>query len=625
MSQMKPYCFKCGAELEPEAIYCPECGRLQRSMVVRAVDPNAPSPPRPLPAPSPGSPHDQPYQFYPDREAEAAEQAAGTQAPQGPGGAAEQHPDQHDPYSQQYPEQDWRGGQHADANGGQAPYAEHGGDQVYAQQDQEQQPYGEQSWPDSYQHGQTGQGYPGHVEPEAAYGQHDAGAHNGQEPPAYDQQEPAYGQHDPAYGQDDPAYGQHDPAYGQQDPAYGQHDPAYGQQDPAYGQQDPAYGQQDPAYGQHDPAYGQHDPAYGQHDPAYGQQDPAYGQQDPAYGQQDPAYGQQDPAYGQHDPAYGQQDQAYDQHDPAYGQHDPAYGQQQPAYEQHYPQPYGTPEPAEPEPADRSWQARAEPYAPPAPPAPIYQQPAPPVPIAPEPVHQPAEPVYRSSAPIPAGSLEPTVPPPSGGYAPPGAGRYGPPPSSNPYALATYEPDVGSGQPGGRSPIRLIALGAAVLLGLFLIAFAAGQCLGGRNSASPSAATTPRQIAQPTTAPSTQPTTAPTATPAPTATAPAGQGITGTAKFARVTSSIPSRCSTSQGCPVEVVLKNNGGSGSGTVTVTLTDDGGNPIATFTGPVPVTDAGGTATVDGFATGDQLGNYLKGGGIVHITTVDVKSGG
>ena len=26
MSQMKPYCFKCGAELEPEAIRCPHCG-----------------------------------------------------------------------------------------------------------------------------------------------------------------------------------------------------------------------------------------------------------------------------------------------------------------------------------------------------------------------------------------------------------------------------------------------------------------------------------------------------------------------------------------------------------------------------------------------------------------------
>jgi hypothetical protein len=604
MSQMKPYCFKCGAELEPEAIYCPECGRLQRSMVVRAVDPNAPkapSPPSPQPAPYPGTPHDQPNQFYPDREAEAAaaaaEHAAGTQAPQGLGGAAEQHPDQHDPYSQRYPEQDWRGGQHADANGEQAPYAEHGGDQVYAQQDHEQQAYGEQSWSDSNQHGQTGQDYSGHVEPEAGHGQHDAGAYSGQEPPAYDQQQPAYG-HDPAYNEHEATYDQGgDQAYGQHDPAYGQHDQAYGQQDPAYGQQDPAYGQQDPTYGQQDPAYGQQDPAYGQQDPAYGQQDPAYGQQDPAYGQQDPAYDQQHPADQQYDPAQSHE----------------------PAYDQRYPQPYGgQPEPAEPEPADEPWRARGEPYAaaPPTPPAPIYQQPAP------QPVHQPAEPVYTSSAPIPAGSLEPTVPPPTGGYAPPGAGRYGSQPSSNPYALATYGSDAGYGQPpSGRSPLRLVALGAAVLLGLFLIAFAAGQCLGGRNSANPSAATTPRQITQPTTAPSTQPTTAPTATAAPTA----GQGITGSAKFARVSSSIPGRCSTSQGCPVEVVLKNNGGSGSGSVTVTLTDDGGKPIATFTGPIPVTDAGATATVDGFATGDQLGTYLKGGGIVNITTVDVKSGG
>jgi hypothetical protein len=39
MSQMKAYCFKCGAELDPEAIVCPSCGRLQRSMVVRSVEP----------------------------------------------------------------------------------------------------------------------------------------------------------------------------------------------------------------------------------------------------------------------------------------------------------------------------------------------------------------------------------------------------------------------------------------------------------------------------------------------------------------------------------------------------------------------------------------------------------
>jgi hypothetical protein len=38
MSQMKPYCFKCGAELDPDTIYCPVCGRLQRSMVVRKVE-----------------------------------------------------------------------------------------------------------------------------------------------------------------------------------------------------------------------------------------------------------------------------------------------------------------------------------------------------------------------------------------------------------------------------------------------------------------------------------------------------------------------------------------------------------------------------------------------------------
>jgi hypothetical protein len=76
---------------------------------------------------------------------------------------------------------------------------------------------------------------------------------------------------------------------------------------------------------------------------------------------------------------------------------------------------------------------------------------------------------------------------------------------------------------------------------------------------------------------------------------------------------------------VTVTLKNNGQRGGGTVTVTLTDaeGGGNTIATFTGPIPTTDAGGTVQVSGWANGDQLPNYLKGGGIVYLTTVDIKN--
>src|SRR5690348_12308890 len=111
MSQMKPYCFKCGAELDPDAIYCPECGRLQRSMVVRAVDPNVASPPA---APYPGSSHEQPYQFYPGREAGGAEHVEPAEQHPDP---APQHPDQQDPYAQQYPEHDWRGGQPVDGYG----------------------------------------------------------------------------------------------------------------------------------------------------------------------------------------------------------------------------------------------------------------------------------------------------------------------------------------------------------------------------------------------------------------------------------------------------------------------------------------------------------------------------
>lgn len=61
MSQIKPYCFKCGAELEPDAIRCPHCGRLQRSMVVRDAGPAQPPVATPYAVPKreryPTSPH----------------------------------------------------------------------------------------------------------------------------------------------------------------------------------------------------------------------------------------------------------------------------------------------------------------------------------------------------------------------------------------------------------------------------------------------------------------------------------------------------------------------------------------------------------------------------------------
>jgi len=189
MSQMKPFCFKCGAELDPDAIHCPECGRLQRSMTVRAVDANAPPPPYS------GSSQDQPYQFYPDREAPTQQAEPATQHPD----AAPQHPDQHDPYAQRYPEHAWGEEQQTDVYGERTPYGEQGEDRVYAQQDYQQPPRDDEWGSDpSYQHGQT---------------------------------QPGYGQQDPAYG--------HDPGYGQQEPGYGQQEPGYGQQEPGYGQQEP--------------------------------------------------------------------------------------------------------------------------------------------------------------------------------------------------------------------------------------------------------------------------------------------------------------------------------------------------------------------------------------------------
>jgi hypothetical protein len=194
--------------------------------------------------------------------------------------------------------------------------------------------------------------------------------------------------------------------------------------------------------------------------------------------------------------------------------------------------------------------------------------------------------------------------------------------------VPAYQPtdSRGGGDQGqGSNTLRLVALAAAALLGLFLIGFGIGHLLGvGSGSGSPSAAA-PEQSARPTAPGTTAPTTAPTATPAATPTP--GQGITGNAKFQRVSSSIPGKCTTSQGCPVQVTLKNNGGQGSGSVTVTLSDaaSGGNSVATFTGPIPATDAGSTVQVTGYANGDQLPAYLRSGGIVYITGVDIQNGG
>src|SRR5262249_12001905 len=132
--------------------YCPECGRLQRSMVVRAVEPGAPSA---APAPHPGSPHDEPYQFYPGREAPAPEQGApnADQSYQYPD-AARQHPDQPDPYAQQYTDHGGHGGEAPEPQQGQggwethadpAAYHDHSeqpGDHVYAQDDYQDQANG---------------------------------------------------------------------------------------------------------------------------------------------------------------------------------------------------------------------------------------------------------------------------------------------------------------------------------------------------------------------------------------------------------------------------------------------------------------------------------------------------
>jgi zinc-ribbon domain len=528
MSQMKPYCFKCGAELDPDAIYCPECGRLQRSMVVRAVEPGGSGPAAAQP--------EQPYQYHPGQEAEPSQPA---EHPPG------QPPHEHDPYAgHQYADQGWYAGeaaaagtehdQHPDATyphdsweaqpGHHAEPAQPGGDQVHAQP----------TYPDPYAPGYEQPGYTPHEDPEPGY-----------DPQYGHQQQPAHEQ----YSHPEPDHEQPGPHYGQLDQPGYQHEPQYEDPQTPRGEQEPAYGQHEPQYEHPQTAYGEQEPAYGQHPPPYEHPRTAYGEQEPAHGQHEPQYGDPQSTYGEQEPAYGQHEPQYEHPEPTYQHPEPGYGQA-------------------------------------------------------EPVYQPAEPVYRSSAPIPAGSgYSPQRPP---AYVPE-VNPYGPPPSE-------YAPPV-----AGPNRTRLYALLGAGLLGLLLIGFTIGQIIT-RGSGSPSAGTNPPRTQAAAPPPTSQPTAAPTAVPTPTA----AQG-TGNARFQKVSSDIPgSRCSTTQGCPITVTLKNNGDTGSGTVTVTLTDDAGNPVATFTGPIPSTDGGATVQVSGFATGDRLPTYLKSGGIVHITTIDVKNG-
>jgi hypothetical protein len=174
-----------------------------------------------------------------------------------------------------------------------------------------------------------------------------------------------------------------------------------------------------------------------------------------------------------------------------------------------------------------------------------------------------------------------------------------------------------------RSPqgtVRLAAIVVAGALGLFLVGFGITHVLvGGSGSGSPAGSAAPHRGQ----AANSGATTTPVATPAPSPSASADTGGGGS-NWQRVTSDVSGRCSTTQGCPVTATLKNTGARGAGTVTITLTDGGGNPIATYSGPVPVTDSGQTVQVSGYANGDQLGAYLRGGGTVYLKSVEVKPG-
>ena len=205
----------------------------------------------------------------------------------------------------------------------------------------------------------------------------------------------------------------------------------------------------------------------------------------------------------------------------------------------------------------------------------------------------------------------------SGGYSRAQDTTYGS--LSDPYALEEWQRAPARREP---SRARLVVLAGAGLLGLFLVGLGIGKVVGGSGSSETPRAAASQQSANVATAPpTTQPTAPPIGTPTP------DQG-TGTASFKTVSGpNIPNgQCSTKLGCPIEVSLKNNGGRGGGTFSLTLTDQagGGNTVATFSAPIPVTDAGATVQVTGYATSDKLPDYLKSGGTVYINNVTIKNG-
>jgi hypothetical protein len=189
--------------------------------------------------------------------------------------------------------------------------------------------------------------------------------------------------------------------------------------------------------------------------------------------------------------------------------------------------------------------------------------------------------------------------------------------AGDPYRL---EPWQSAPPRQGSNVVRIVAIAGLGLLGLFAVGLLIGHLISGPSSPDN---TTPaaQQSTLPTVAPTAPSAQQPSASAAPSTSPVQGAG---TAKFVQLNSTIPGgHCTSKQGCPVQVTLKNNGGNGSGTVTVTLNDDGGNPIAAFSGPIPATDGGATVTVDGYATGDHLSAYLVSGGFVHIARVDIKN--
>jgi hypothetical protein len=153
----------------------------------------------------------------------------------------------------------------------------------------------------------------------------------------------------------------------------------------------------------------------------------------------------------------------------------------------------------------------------------------------------------------------------------------------------------------GLNPRLLLVIGAALVLVIFVGGLAVGRLTSPEGSPSATAGHSSGPVAPQVVTPT--PSARPTATPTPV----------NPAQFVKVNANINGRCSTTNGCSVSAVFRNNGsGRGPGTARLDVVGNADSVVyASCTAPIPATDPGATAEVSCPANSPELANYWKQG--------------